>query len=211
MVALVAPSPASAAFKLRITHIPGGSTTISDTNAAPDLNPTTGAITALDGVSVSTGLSKPIHPTTMDLNSVYSSAVAETIILELTDTDFPAVAVPHQIIGNVGGTTTGTVSFKACVDPSNTEFGVGGTCVNHGPFVSGGPTLAFSDNSAAAHGPLPVYSLTLIATIVHGAGDLTSFNYQVDSVPEPSQVVLFGAGVLGLAYLAMRRRQAMNF
>jgi hypothetical protein len=219
--ALVTPGIASAALKVRVTHIPD-TFALNDTVADGDVDDGAGGAGAVSlsqdnggggtETVVATGIGKPIHDTTLDLNAIVHSQVAETIILELTDTDYPATLGIGHLIGNVGGTTQGSVSFKACVDPGNVEFGTGGTCITQGPFTHvSGPALAFSDSASASHGALPMYSFTLIATIVHAAGDLTSFNYQADAVPEPSQVVLFGAGVLGLAYIAMRRRQAMNF
>ncbi|HEY8506283.1 MAG TPA: hypothetical protein VIL46_16975 [Gemmataceae bacterium] len=216
-----APS-AEAAFVLRLTE--GASSVTVVDQGAGDSNPAVGAITFIGPVgvftiNVSTGLSKPVLPASstfaeMDLNSVNTSNAAGTLVIELTDTDFPATTLPGTLSGSVGGTTEGTATFWAYKNDSNEEFDIvnAEAEIHLGPFTGGPDGEDFSGNASDGHGPLGTYSMTIVAEIVHGAGAgvSTSFDFDVNNtaVPVPAGAVLAltALPVFGLGALVRRRR-----
>jgi hypothetical protein len=204
---------AEGAMMLRLTS--GASTVTIADGGAGDLNATVGVITFSGAVgnfpvNVSTGLSKPLLPssptyTEMDLNSVnVSSSGGGTLIIELTDTDFPGMTTAGSFIGRVGGTTQGTSTFEAYKNSSNVEFDTTGADaeVHLGPFGPG----AFSGTQSTGHGILGPYSMTLVATIVHTGAQNTSFDFEIVNVPEPASLALFALGLLGAGAAARRRK-----
>ena len=218
VVALCTPSPAEAAFKLQLcSAVAGSCVEIEDQEAGVDSNGNVGAITWIGSIgnftiNVSTGLSKPVFPSSaslsrMDLNSVNTSTGADELLIFLTDTDF-AGSLPGALRGEVGGTTNGTVDFAACKDPGNTEYST--ECQETEPTIFLGPFEdgAFSDAATEPHGALGPYSMTLIAHIVHGSGvQSTSFDFEVSNIAEPATLALFGLGLIGVGTKIVRRRQ----
>jgi len=153
-------------------------------------------------VNVTTGTSKPLLPNgVLDLNSIDVSGIAGTLVIGLTDTSYSGT--PPAYTSNYGGTTTGTVDFDFRHDPANTEFSGALTSIfNSGPVGSG----AFSGSSTNAIAAGSLYSLSIFATITHGADvQNTSFNAELRPVPVPAAVWLFGSGLLGLVGIARRK------
>jgi hypothetical protein len=199
-------SPAQAALILRLTS-GADSITITD-GGVGDVNPNAGVITFIGSVgtfllNVTTGTSTP-STASMDLNSVnVSSTSGGTLLIELTDTDFLATG-DGTLRGDVGGTTQGAVQFWAYKCESNEAFCTSGSdaAIHLGPFSSG----PFSGSETDGHGPLDPYSMTLVAEIAHTGTQVTTFDFQVQNIPEPAILVLFGLGLGAMAWAGRRRR-----
>ena len=156
-------------------------------------------------MNFSTGLSDPVVGSTangrLDLSSVnVSGSGAGSLTIGLTDTDFFQVNPALPVIGEIGGTTDGTVGFEWAGDENNIEFGIGNTgLVTDGPFSGG----AFSGTTNGVLNSAGAYSLSMAVTIVHAAaGDITSFGTSLYVVPAPA-----GLAVLALALANTRRRR----
>lgn len=217
-MSLATTADAEAAMMMRLTQ--GANQVVISDGGAGDANGAVGAITFVGSLgnytlNVSTGLSKPVLGSAasaqMDLNSVNTSTGGGTLVIELTDTDFLPFGV-GRLRGHVGGTTRGTASFSVCKNASNAEFDCVNPAaqVNLGPFVGAANNpLAFQGTGDAPHSALGFYSMTLIATITHGAGQgiVTSFDFDIDNVPEPASLALFGLGLLGAGAASRMRRK----
>lgn len=209
-------SSSQAAFKLMLSD---GVTTVTITDGgAGDINPAVGAITFLGAVgtnwvvNVTTGLSKPVLPTSpilarIDLSSVnVTSTGPGTITIKLTDTDFTLDGVDWKLINSIGGTTDGSVTAQGCIDLGNAEFDFSGPCTAlQGPFAG----IAFSGTAVIdVVGQAAAFSISEIVVITHtGSGQSTSFDKETRVVPEPGTLGLFGLGLLGLLGLGLASRR----
>ena len=214
---LVAAPPASGDLVLRLTS---GATQVTVTDGGSDDScGLVGCVTFVGPVSnsfllnVVTGTSHPLLPATpflasMSLTSVIIGNAVGVLVIELTDTDFPATDAGFFSVDS-SGTTQGNVSLSAHKNVSNEEFDTTSSiAVDLG--ASGG-TLAGSDSTL--HGPLGTYSMTLRAVVTHGIGgttvaSLNASNASSASVPEPSTLVVLGLGLFGVG--AMERRRTRN-
>lgn len=118
-----------------------------------------------------------------------------------------------EFSGNVHG---GSVTSSAYWDTANTYFcnGANTASVDCGSAdLIGSLTLNSTGAKSTLGGPDTIrsYSITVINTFSAGSGGDPSYSVDttvVQSVPEPATLALFGAGLLGCAWMIGRRRRA---
>ena len=182
-----------------------GLTTVTVTDGSSlDSNTAVGAITYIGTVgstwfiNVSTGVTKPLVGSAtkpdLDLNSVNMSNGAGTLNIRFFDDGFGPYS--GSLFDEVGGTAAGTASYLAKLD--------GTTIASLGPFGPG----AFSGSISSGALNFSTGTLELDATITHtGTGSqISSFDNNLHSVPEPGMLLMFGSSLVGLAFF--RRRQS---
>ncbi|NCF73321.1 MAG: PEP-CTERM sorting domain-containing protein [Gammaproteobacteria bacterium] len=149
----------------------------------------------------SAGFSAPLIDDQLDLLSGNISGEAGTIYVRLTDTDFDKS--PASWWAGFGGTTMGTVSFQSYADASNTAFGQGILLTDSGDIA----TRTFSGTDSGGLDMSAPYSLSIYAAITHNDSfSITSFGYEVTTVPEPGTLALLGIGLLGMGLVARKKR-----
>ena len=106
---------------------------------------------------------------------------------------------------SVGGTSAASaLQYFAYTDTSNLLFG-GGDLVAVLSFADPDSLGAFSGTTAGSAMVDDNYSLTLGVAFSHDGPGATSFNAELNPVPEPGTILLLGAGLLGVGL--MRRRK----
>jgi len=174
------------------------SITVQD-QMAGDSNPTLGAVTFVGSVGawtvdVTTGLSYPAlgSPTQpkLDLHSVSVSGGPGSLVVAASAIGFLTTG---GAVFQGGGTTEGQVSFSAWSDPADLFLGKANPIGSLGPFGPG----AFSGTVSGPTGAGFPYSLTIEASIEHKTEGASSFDAGI-SVPEPSVMLLLGAGLVGI-------------
>jgi hypothetical protein len=215
-----------AAFRIRATSSVAGTFINVTDNGAGDLLSGNDGVILVAGVSggatinVNVASSKPAigSAASPELSlgftiSQMGSGVAQTITIEVTDTDFTPIT-SGELISQIGGTlVTGrsTVTDNSHIGNTNAEFetGTGNQTVQLGTFSS-------PDNfsGAATFGPSNTqpYSLTKVITIVLGAGNGTGYdtsgNAKITSTPAPAALLMAFTAlpVLGIGACLRRRR-----
>jgi hypothetical protein len=139
----------------------------------------------------------------LDLNTVNNSGSEGTMTIKASQTSFTAPASsPLGLNFEVGGTTSGSVTFKEFVDTNNALFAgsqVGSTLAfGYSPF-SGTTSGGFIDTNG-------LYSITAEADIVHRGAGSTSFNAGI-SVPEPFTLIFLGSCLLGAGMVSRKFRK----
>ena len=196
------------ATPLTLTLSDGSNTVTVQDGGAGDSNSASGAVTWIGNlgvwvVNVSTGIGAPAVGTAywpvLDLNSVNMSNAAGTLTLLLTQGGF-ASPPPLGFMFNIGGTTNGTVTAYACAGVTL------GNCedVQLGPFNPVGSTAFSGSTSFPFANPDEDYQVGIKVVIHHDSGTLSSFDAEVQPVPEPGTYALIGAGLLGLGLLRRR-------
>jgi len=119
----------------------------------------------------------------------------------LTDTDFAGGADGAKL--EIGGTTQGTVDAAGFADDANAEFG--------GAAFASVTGLGPGSFSFTGSGPVSLtdpFSLSISTKITHtAAGQITSFDALVSTVPEPGNIALAltSLPLLGGLYFRQRR------
>jgi hypothetical protein len=141
----------------------------------------------------------------MDLNSVNVSGGAGTLTIRFSDNDFGPTT--GNAFTSFGGTTTGSFTYDAFADATNSILGTDTPLGSLGAF---GPGAFAGDVGLGAFPGTSPYALTQRVVITHAAaGDVTSFDARLTvregAVPESgSTLALFGIAVLGI--VGLRRR-----
>ena len=211
-------SPARAILTLKVSD--GITTyTVAD-GSGSDLSAQTGTVVFSGSFpnvifDLNSGISKPvigsIFAPELHLDSILASTAAVALTVQLSDTDFSGTGLATFIAG-LGGIISApngsTVSLSVYRDLSNALFGTGaGTLICSTGALGGNPS--FSANCGGNNILIDdSYSVTLQAVISHLGEGTSSLNAIVKDAPEPSSMILLGAGLMGMA--AWVRRKAFR-
>ena len=188
---------------MRLSADGGGTWVVVVDNGPLDSDPTVGNINyngPIGGWSVSTaagfGYGGPTVPT-MDVSTRNYSFNAESLIVQLSDTNF--VAFPNEtFVAQFGVITDGTVTYNSYRDGGNVLFGTASTytggpvgsspsptaalLMTQGPFVS---TTATASNAVVVPVGGSPYSLTLETIIVQNSSGVSDTDALLFTLPPP--------------------------
>src|SRR5262245_10701015 len=221
--ALAAPSNVHAIAQLRLSD---GTTTVTvDDNGAGDVTNTTLGVITFAGtlgntaitVTVDTGTTKPALGSAgapeMDITYNLTTTGPVNLSIRLTDNKFvgPTNSFALNLDGN-NNRATSTVTVGAWFDNGNTNFLQTTQLFLSGAIPGTDQDFNQSTNTATAGA---LYSLTMGVDISHPAGSncaptgsciSTGDLYLVGGkIPEPSTMLLFGAGLVGLGIWGRKR------
>jgi hypothetical protein len=151
-------------------------------------------------INVTTGTSTPGESPQMDLNSIDHhslSATASTLTIKWSDNAFTPATAGFQM--NIGGTVGahGTVTAALYGGNSDTEFDLSHQIGTTMSFSNPPTSFSGSENAYLSGLSANPYALTEVATISFGrAAGQASFDFSVDTIPEPSSVFLLGTVML---------------
>jgi len=138
----------------------------------------------------------------LDLSALVASTAAGTLTIELSEVGFTGPSSVQGFFGSLSGSQIQSVQLDYYVDLGNSLFGKGTSLGS----LSGLGT--FSDTASFPFVPGSTYSLTMVATITHTGAQTTSMDAQINAVPEPGTIFLFGSGLMGLAAWRLRKNKA---
>jgi hypothetical protein len=119
-----------------------------------------------------------------------------------TDTDFTYLG-GLSALAAIGGTTKGSVQYKAFFDASNAEFGQGSLIASFGMTDYEKANSAFAGTQSSSVSLNQPYSLTQVVTIRHSRDyKVSSFNAEVGTVTVPEQPSMAAVGGLAFVFLA---------
>jgi len=160
-------------------------------------------------INVTTGTTSPGQSPVMDLNTIdhFAGGTGNTLTIEFSATGYtPSVA---GFLLNIGGTVSagGTVTAALYGGTTNT---LGTLAPQIGSTLSfSNPPIAFSGSGGGYLASMSAspYALTEVATITFAGGRAgqASFDYSVDTMPEPAGVLLLGTAIL-FSVSAIRRK-----
>jgi len=102
------------------------------------------------------------------------------------------------MVGGTGGPLVYNAYYGAANSiPADTLIGTLGP-LGPGAYSASGPTAGVSGDAP--------FSLTQEIIITHLRADSTSFDAELNMVPEPSALLLFGSGLAALGFLRLRKR-----
>lgn len=211
-MALIAVPRASASAELILSD--GTNTvTVTSANCGVGCYSFNGAVGSWN-INVTTGTTSPGQSPVMDLNSIDhfgGGTTGNTLTIEFSANGYtPPVA---GFLMNIGGTVSagGTVTAALYGGTTNT---LGTLAPQIGTTLSfSNPPIAFSGTGGGYLSGLSAnpYALTEVATISFAGGrsGQASFDYSVDTVPEPAGVLLLGTAIL-FSVSAIRRKLGHN-
>lgn len=222
LVALLAVAATSTAFAVPTIRITSGTdvVVISDNglpsvpaSTDPDLNAALNVVSYFGtvgtaNINFTAGVVTGSPENFIDLGWSSTSNAAGSFVAEFSDTDFTTMPLLDHFLSSIGGTVQagGTVTFETYVDDGNTLFAQT-TALSEfedmgGPFFGGseytGPWDSLVSNP---------FSLTVVVSVDYsGAFNSSSGNANIEAVPEPSIVALFGMALLAFGLSTRRRR-----
>ena len=145
----------------------------------------------------------------LNVTSVSGPETTGSLVIALTETDVYSAA-PNGFIMSYGGTADGTIVFEFYLGSDNDDDWGDDLLMSTVSIDSPGP-FSGSDIYIPDSMPTGPYSLTTVATITHtGSFDATSFNAEIQPVPEPGTIALLGIGLVGLVGSGIRKQRNRN-
>jgi hypothetical protein len=175
----------------------GGATWITVPDNSPlDANSIDGAIVYVGPVggwvvSLAAGIGQPSTGTpltpAMDVNTTTISSDAQSLIVQMSDTNF--IGFPNEtFIARFGVNTGGTATYNSYIDSGNVLFGTTNNSATaallmaQGPFVNGN---YFASNAVVVPNIGSTYSLTIESTVVHSGATHSTIDALLYNLPPP--------------------------
>jgi PEP-CTERM motif-containing protein len=208
MAVVFTAAKASANLVLTVTDSNGGQTSGSIVDADNDGSVSFSGVVGNFNVVVTVGISDPASggSKALPLMDIVLAATADanttgadSLVISLTDTDFIGtgnIAFASQLTAT---NLTGALSLSSWLGPNNTEFELG-------DFICTVTLPGATTCSGVGINPSGLYSLTMTETWTPGhAASLLSSDGNLQRVPEPAAMLLFGLGLVGLGVWGRKR------